>query len=99
MNKITKTHRVVFVRHGQSLWNLENRFTGWYDVDLTAQGHQEAISAGHLLKEKGFEFDLAYTSTLQRAIKSYNNIAGTMGCLWIPLHKSWRLNERSYGAL
>ena len=74
----------MFVRHGQSIWNLENRFTGWYDVDLTPQGHQEAVQAGQLLKEKGFTFDLAYTSTLQRAIKTYNNIAGEMGCLWIP---------------
>lgn len=78
---------------------MENRFTGWYDVDLTQQGHDEAKQAGQLLKEKGFSFDIAYTSTLQRAIKTYNNLAGEMDCLWIPLHKSWRLNERSYGAL
>jgi len=100
MNKLpSKIHKVVFVRHGQSLWNLENVFTGWYDVDLTAQGHEEARQAGKLLKEKGFDFDIAYTSTLQRAIKTYNNIAGEMDCNWIPLNKSWRLNERSYGAL
>jgi len=64
MHKPAKIHKVVFLRHGQSIWNLENRFTGWYDVDLTQQGHEEAKQAGLLLKEKGFEFDLAYTSTL-----------------------------------
>jgi 2,3-bisphosphoglycerate-dependent phosphoglycerate mutase len=99
MQKANKIHKVVFVRHGQSIWNLENRFTGWYDVDLTQQGHEEAKQAGQLLKDKGFEFDIAYTSTLQRAIKTYNNVAAEMGLLWIPIHKSWRLNERSYGAL
>lgn len=72
----SKIHKVVFVRHGQSIWNLENRFTGWYDIDLTPQGHEEAREAGILLKEKGYNFDVAYTSTLQRAIKTYNNIAG-----------------------
>ena len=99
MQKANKIHKVVFLRHGQSIWNLENKFTGWYDVDLTVQGHEEAKQAGQLLKEKGFDFDIAYTSTLQRAIKTYNNVAGEMGSLWIPHHKSWRLNERSYGAL
>lgn len=99
MQKANKIHKVVFLRHGQSIWNLENKFTGWYDVDLTAQGHEEAKQAGQLLKEKGFDFDIAYTSTLQRAIKTYNNVAGEMGSLWIPHQKSWRLNERSYGAL
>lgn len=94
-----KIHKVVFVRHGQSTWNLENRFTGWVDVDLTATGVQEATEAGKLLKEKGFDFDVAYTSTLQRAIKTYHNIAGELGCLWIPHQKTWRLNERHYGAL
>lgn len=99
MQKASKIHKVVLLRHGQSIWNLENRFTGWYDIDLTAQGHEEAKQAGQLLKEKGFEFDIAYTSTLQRAIKTYNNVAAEMHCSWIPVHKSWRLNERSYGAL
>jgi len=96
----SKIHKVVFVRHGQSTWNLENRFTGWADVDLTPAGVQEALEAGKLLKEKGYtNFDVAYTSTLQRAIKTYNNIAGELGCLAIPLYKTWRLNERHYGAL
>jgi 2,3-bisphosphoglycerate-dependent phosphoglycerate mutase len=95
----SKIHKVVFVRHGQSTWNLENRFTGWVDVDLTATGVQEATEAGKLLKEKGYDFDVAYTSTLQRAIKTYHNIAGELGCLWIPQQKTWRLNERHYGAL
>jgi len=92
-------HKVVFVRHGQSTWNLENRFTGWHDVDLTAQGVEEAKQAGQLLKENGFEFDLAHTSVLTRAIKTYNVMSEEMESLWIPHHKSWRLNERSYGAL
>lgn len=90
---------MVFVRHGQSLWNLENRFTGWHDVDLTNAGIEEAKQAGLLLKEKGFEFDLAYTSVLTRAVETYNGIASEVGCSWIPVHKSWRLNERHYGAL
>ena len=72
------------MRHGQSTWNLENRFTGWVDVDLTPTGVTEAHEAGKLLKEKGFNFDVAYTSTLQRAIKTYHNIAAELGCLWIP---------------
>ena len=92
-------HKVVFLRHGQSTWNLENRFTGWHDVDLTATGVEEAKQAGQLLKENGYEFDLAHTSVLKRAIKTYNTVAEEMGCLWIPHHKSWRLNERHYGAL
>mmetsp|Transcript_18061 Transcript_18061/g.13007 ORF Transcript_18061/g.13007 Transcript_18061/m.13007 type:complete len:101 (+) Transcript_18061:35-337(+) len=94
-----KLHKVVFVRHGQSTWNLENRFTGWHDVNLTEQGVEEAKFAGQLLKEKGFSFDVAYTSTLTRAIRTYNNISAELGLDYIPLHKSWRLNERHYGAL
>jgi len=92
-------HKVVFVRHGQSTWNLENRFTGWHDVDLTPAGHTEAIEAGKLLKEGGYKFDIAHTSVLTRAIRTFNNISGEMGNSWIPLHKTWRLNERHYGAL
>ena len=92
-------HKVVFLRHGQSTWNLENRFTGWHDVDLTPLGEEEAKDAGKLLMEKGFEFDLAHTSVLTRAIKTYNTVAEEMGHLWIPHYKSWRLNERHYGAL
>jgi 2,3-bisphosphoglycerate-dependent phosphoglycerate mutase len=93
------TFKVVFVRHGQSTWNLENRFTGWHDVDLTPNGVEEAKAAGQLLKEKGYEFDLAYSSVLTRAIKTFNGISGEMGNSWIPLQKTWRLNERHYGAL
>lgn len=87
------------MRHGQSEWNLTNRFTGWHDVDLTKVGIEEARQAGLLLKEKGYDFDMAYTSVLTRAIKTYNGVASELGCSWIPLHKSWRLNERHYGAL
>ena len=99
MRRAAATHKVVFIRHGQSTWNLENRFTGWHDVDLTALGVEEAKQAGQLLKENGFAFDLAHTSLLTRAIKTYNQISEEMDSLWIPHHKSWRLNERHYGAL
>lgn len=92
-------HRVVLLRHGESVWNKENRFTGWTDVDLTAQGVEEARAAGRLLEEEGFTFDLAYTSVLKRAIKTLNLALEEMDLLWIPVHKSWRLNERHYGAL
>jgi len=99
MQRVKSVHKVVFIRHGQSTWNLENRFTGWHDVDLTPQGVEEAKQAGQLLKQRGFEFDSAHTSVLTRAIKTYNMIAEEMGSLWIPHYKSWRLNERHYGAL
>ena len=99
MRRVPAVHKVVFLRHGQSTWNLSNRFTGWHDVDLTPQGVEEAKQAGQLLKENGFEFDLAHTSVLTRAIKTYNTCAEEMGSLWIPHYKSWRLNERHYGAL
>ena len=99
-NLATKAvHKVVFVRHGQSASNHENRFTGWQDVDLTPVGALEARQAGALLKEHGFEFDVAHTSLLKRAIKTYNVLSEEMDSLWIPHHKSWRLNERHYGAL
>ena len=99
LRRVQDLHKVVFVRHGQSLWNLENKFTGWHDVDLTKTGEAEAKEAGKLLKQHGFEFDLAHTSMLKRAIVTYHNIAAEMGLLWIPLQKTWRLNERHYGAL
>ena len=99
MKKADKLYRIVFVRHGESTWNKENRFTGWKDVPLSENGKNEALYAGQVLKEKGFTFDLAYTSVLSRAIMTYNSIATEMGCLWIPLIKHWRLNERHYGAL
>ncbi len=91
--------KLVLVRHGQSMWNLENRFTGWTDVELSEQGIQEAKDAGKALKEKGFEFDIAYTSVLKRANDTLNYILEELGEKDIPVKKSWRLNERHYGAL
>jgi 2,3-bisphosphoglycerate-dependent phosphoglycerate mutase len=92
-------HKIVLLRHGQSTWNLENRFTGWTDVGLTEQGYQEALSSGKLLLENGFEFDIAYTSVLKRAIKTLWIVLEVMEMEWIPVYRSWRLNERHYGAL
>jgi len=92
-------YKLVLVRHGQSVWNLENRFTGWTDVDLTEQGMAEAKTGGQLLKEGGYEFDIAYTSVLKRAIKTLNIIQEEMGLEWIPVVRAWQLNERHYGAL
>ena len=91
--------KVVLIRHGQSTWNNENKFTGWTDVDLTELGEQEAAKAGKLLKEKGFSFDKAYTSYLKRAIKTLNIVLDEMDLDWIPVEKTWRLNEKSYGML
>ena len=91
--------KLVLVRHGQSMWNLENRFTGWTDVDLSEQGIQEAKEAGKVLKENGIEFDIAYTSVLKRANDTLNYILEELGETDIPVKKSWRLNERHYGAL
>lgn len=91
--------KLVLVRHGQSMWNLENRFTGWTDVKLSEQGIQEAKEAGKVLKEKGFEFDVAYTSVLKRANDTLNYILDELGEKDIPIKRSWRLNERHYGAL
>lgn len=91
--------KLVFIRHGQSEWNLENLFTGWVDVNLSEQGEREAKEAGHKLKEAGIEFDQAYTSVLTRAIKTLHFALEESGQLWIPETKSWRLNERHYGAL
>ncbi len=90
---------LVLIRHGQSTWNLENRFTGWWDVDLTAQGAGEAQAAGALLAAKGMDFDLCFTSLQTRAIKTLNLALETMGRLWLPVEKDWRLNERHYGGL
>ena len=92
-------HKLVLLRHGQSQWNLENRFTGWTDVDLTPHGVEEANKAGKLLKEKGFLFDIAYTSLLKRAIRTLWIVMDNMDLMWIPVRQSWRLNERHYGAL
>jgi 2,3-bisphosphoglycerate-dependent phosphoglycerate mutase len=91
--------RLVLLRHGESIWNQENRFTGWYDVDLADKGINEAREAGRLLKEQGFVFDLAYTSVLKRAIRTLWLALDQMDLMWIPVTKSWRLNERHYGAL
>lgn len=93
------TRKLVLLRHGQSQWNLENRFTGWVDVDLTEQGRNEAAEAGRLMAEEGLAFDAAHTSVLLRAIRTLHAALDPMGQLWIPVHKSWRLNERHYGAL
>jgi len=91
--------KIVLVRHGESEWNLANKFTGWTDVDLSEQGVKEAEEAGRLLKEEGFTFDLAYTSYLKIATKTLNIILDIMDLHWIPVIKSWKLNERHYGAL
>ena len=91
--------KLVLLRHGESQWNRENRFTGWYDIDLTEQGRGEAATAGKLLKEGGFVFDVAYTSVLKRAIRTLWSVLDEMDLMWIPVFKSWRLNERHYGAL
>lgn len=91
--------KLVLLRHGQSQWNLENRFTGWTDVDLTEQGEQEARESARLLTEEGFTFDVAYTSVLKRAIRTLWIVMDKMDLMWIPVHRSWRLNERHYGAL
>ena len=91
--------KLVLIRHGESQWNLENRFTGWKDVDLSTKGMEEAKAAGRALKEMGLIFDVAYTSYLKRAIKTLNFVLEEMDELYIPVNKSWRLNERHYGAL
>lgn len=91
--------RLVLLRHGESEWNRENRFTGWTDVGLNERGIQEAIQAGHTLKKEGYVFDLAYTSVLKRAIKTLWLVLEEMDLMWIPVYPTWRLNERHYGAL
>ena len=91
--------KLVLVRHGQSQWNLENRFTGWWDVDLSAQGVAEARAAGKLLKERGFDFDRCFTSVLTRAIRTLHLMLHEMDRLWLPVAKDWHLNERHYGGL
>ena len=92
-------HKLVLIRHGESQWNKENRFTGWKDIDLSERGIAEAHSAGRLLKDEGFVFDEAYTSVLKRAIRTLWIILDEMDLMWIPETKSWLLNERNYGAL
>jgi 2,3-bisphosphoglycerate-dependent phosphoglycerate mutase len=90
---------LVLIRHGQSAWNLENRFTGWWDVDVTEKGAAEARAAGELMAAKGLDFDICYTSFQTRAIKTLNLALEAMGRLWLPVEKDWRLNERHYGGL
>ncbi len=92
-------HKLVLIRHGESTWNLENRFTGWTDVDLTPLGVQQAQQAGRLLKAEGYEFDIAYTSVLKRAIWTLWHTLDQMDRTWLPVRNDWRLNERHYGAL
>jgi len=92
-------YKIVLMRHGESIWNLENRFTGWADVDLTEKGETQARHAGKLLREAGFRFDLTYTSVLKRAIRTLWLTLDEMDLMWLPMVHSWRLNERHYGAL
>ncbi len=91
--------KLVLIRHGESTWNKENRFTGWTDVDLSEKGRQEAHEGGQVLKAGGYTFDVAYTSVLKRAIRTLWTVLDEMDLMWIPVHRSWRLNERHYGAL
>jgi len=93
------SRKLVLVRHGESVWNKENKFTGWTDVDLSPRGVEEAREAGQVLKSEGYMFDVAYTSVLRRAIRTLWIILDEMALMWIPVHTSWRLNERHYGAL
>jgi 2,3-bisphosphoglycerate-dependent phosphoglycerate mutase len=92
-------HKLVLIRHGESTWNKENRFTGWTDVDLSDKGREEARAAGQLLKHEGYGFDLVFTSLLKRAIRTSNIVLDELDELWLPVQRSWRLNERHYGAL
>ena len=98
-NRESGMYKVVLLRHGESTWNKENRFTGWTDVDLSEKGIQEAVEGGQVLQREGYRFDLLYTSVLKRAIKTANLALDQMELLWIPVQRSWRLNERHYGAL
>ena len=92
-------HKLVLLRHGESTWNKENRFTGWTDVDLSDKGRDEAREAGRLLKEGGYSFDVAFTSVLKRAIRTLWIALDGLDQMWLPVEKSWRLNERHYGDL
>jgi len=94
-----KSYKIVFLRHGESAWNKENRFTGWYDVKLNEDGKKESSAAGKKLKQEGYEFDLVFTSVLQRTVQTYNIAVEELSCHHLPVIKSWRLNERHYGAL
>jgi 2,3-bisphosphoglycerate-dependent phosphoglycerate mutase len=96
---LTTMHKLVLLRHGESIWNKENRFTGWTDVDLTDTGREEAKAAGQLLSNEGYAFDIVFTSVLKRAIRTANIALDELDQLWLPVQRSWRLNERHYGAL
>jgi 2,3-bisphosphoglycerate-dependent phosphoglycerate mutase len=93
------TRKLVLLRHGQSQWNLDNRFTGWVDVDITEAGRQEAVRAGQLMRAEGLQFDVAHTSVLKRAIRTQQTALEEMDQVWVPVYKHWRLNERHYGGL
>ena len=97
--KIVAMYKIILLRHGESIWNKENRFTGWTDVDLSEKGIGEAQKAGETLKKEGFIFDLAFTSVLKRAVRTLWIVLDEMDLMWIPVYNSWRLNERHYGAL
>jgi 2,3-bisphosphoglycerate-dependent phosphoglycerate mutase len=99
LSKTTSMHKLVLLRHGESVWNKENLFTGWTDVDLSEKGREEAEEAGRVLKEQGYTFDLAFTSVLKRAIRTLWLALDEMDLMWIPVIRDWRLNERHYGAL
>src|SRR5208283_1682529 len=98
-NRSVEMHKIVLLRHGESVWNKENLFTGWTDVDLSDKGRQEAKEAGVLLKEQGYSFDIAFTSVLKRAIRTLWIALDELDLMWISIEHSWRLNERHYGAL
>jgi 2,3-bisphosphoglycerate-dependent phosphoglycerate mutase len=93
------TGKLLLLRHGQSIWNLENLFTGWIDIDLSEQGRQEALEAGRLLKAEGIAFDIAFTSVLKRAIRTLWMVLDELDMMWLPVERTWRLNERHYGSL
>jgi len=97
--QIANKHTLVLVRHGESTWNLENKFTGWYDCPLSPKGVEEVVQAGQLIKAEGIHPDVAHTSLLKRAIRTLFHVTDEADCLWIPVHKSWKLNERHYGSL
>jgi 2,3-bisphosphoglycerate-dependent phosphoglycerate mutase len=96
---VASKHTLVLVRHGESTWNLENKFTGWYDCPLSPKGHEEVIEAGGLVKEAGIKFDVAHTSMLKRAIRTLWHVMEETDRMWVPVHNAWELNERHYGAL
>ena len=99
MSATIQMHKIVLLRHGESIWNKENLFTGWTDVDLSEKGRQEAKQAGLTLKKQGYSFDIAFTSLLKRAIRTLWIVLDEMDFMWIPVQRDWRLNERHYGAL